>query len=682
MRRTLLAILQIGITLFAQQTGQNKGETANFKSSTQLVVEAVVVKDKNGAPVEGLTPQDFSITEDGVPQTIRVFEYQKLESNASTLSRYSENAAALDKLPKAHISPSPVDDTRYRNHRLLALYFDLTAMPFPDQIRAFNAAGKFIREQMTASDLLAILTFAGGSVKVLHDFSADRESLLSVVQTLIVGEDANAVDTGDPDAAFGQNDAEFNIFFTDRQLAALQTAASMLGRIHEKKSVLYFASGLRLNGLNNQAQLQATINAAVRAGVSLWPIDARGLVAQAPLGDANASSPGGIGAYSGVLAAATTSNLQRSQDTLWTLAADTGGKALLDSNDLARGIVEAQKALSSYYLIGYYTTNTNLDGKFRRVKISLKDINAKLEYRQGYYAGKQFSAFTSAEKERQLEDALMLGDPITELTIALEIDYFQLNSAEYYVPLTAKIPGSELTLARRRGADHTVIDFIGEIKDNYGTTVSNIRDKIDIKLSESTAAELAKRPIQYDSGFTLLPGRYTIKFLARDAVTGRIGTFQMPFVVPNLMKEDKRVPISSVILSSQQVDLKDAIYSAKDKLDAQRLNPMVQEGRKLIPSVTRVFNRSKPMFVYLQAYQERLGPALAYVTLFKDDEKIFESAPLQAAEGQGGRIKARSLQFTLALDQTPPGEYRCQVSVVDAASKKTAFWQAPIMILP
>ena len=139
----------------------------------------------------------------------------------------------------------------------------------------------------------------------------------------------------------------------------------------------------------------------------------------------------------------------------------------------------------------------------------------------------------------------MLGDPITELTIAMEVNYFQLNSAEYFVPVTVKIPGRELALARRGGAERTLIDFIGEIKDDYGTTISNVRDKVNIKVSDSTAAELAKRPIEYDTGFTILPGKYVIKFLARDAETGRIGTFQTAFTVPNLAKELKRVHISS-----------------------------------------------------------------------------------------------------------------------------------------
>src|SRR5262249_52895906 len=148
-----------------------------------------------------------------------------------------------------------------------------------------------------------------------------------------------------------------------------------------------------------------------------------------------------------------------------------GGKALFDSNDLASGIVCAQQAMSSYYIIGYYTANTALDGKFRRIKISVKDLSAKVEFRAGYYAGKQFGKFTSADKERQLEDALLLGRPITRPTIALEVGFFQLNRAQYFVPVGVKIPGSELALAGRGGGEGALNGFNGEMKDEWGTTV-------------------------------------------------------------------------------------------------------------------------------------------------------------------------------------------------------------------
>ena len=699
MSRTLVLAL-CAVTALAQQIGENTpagGKApATFTAGAQLVVETVVVKDKSGNPVSGLTAKDFTITEDGVPQTIRFFEQQQLPEappQPQFASRSTpEDVHIYDKLTRTQIAPETPGNTRYKDRRLLALYFDFTAMPPADQLRALDAAKKFIATQMTAVDLIAILRYAGGSVDVLQDFTADRDRLFSIIETMIVGEgqglDESGNDAGTPDvgAAFGQDDSEFNIFNTDRQLSALQTAANMLGHLSEKKSLVYFASGLRLNGLDNQAQFHATINAAIRAGVSFWPVDSRGLVARAPLGDATQGSPGGLGMYTGASALAVTTSFQRSQDALYALGADTGGKALLDSNDLTRGIRQAQQSVSSYYILGYYTSNTAQDGKFRRIKISLNsNVAANLDYRQGYFAGKQFGKFTLADKERQLEDALMLPDPITELTIAMEVDYFQLNRAEYFVPLVVKIPGRELALAKRRGAEHTLIDFIGEIKDEYGTTVSNLRDKVDVKLSDATAAELTRRPVEYDAGFTLLPGKYTIKFLARDAETGRIGTFQTTFVIPNLNKELQRLAISSVVLSSQRVDLKDALYSVKDKKNAEAVNPLVHSGQKLVPSVTRVFRHDRDMYVYLQAYEQgapSAEPLVAFVSFYNGNTKAFETQPIQVKEGVNNRVRTMPLEFTIALNSLPPGKYDCQVTVLNPTSQKAAFWQAPVVLIP
>ena len=696
MRRLLIAILVCTVAAAAQQVGgntsQKRPDNFTFSTGAQLVVETVAVNDRSGKSIPGLTATDFSITEDGVPQTIRIFEYQDLPATPlPPANAPAKNIRIYDKLGRTQIASESAGKTLYKDRRLLALYFDMSAMPPADQLRALSAADKFIRTQMSSTDLVAIFRYSGGSVDVLQDFTDDRDRLLSIIQTMIVGEgqgfgestsDASTADTG---AAFGQDDSEFNIFNTDRQLSALQTAAQMLARLSEKKSLVYFASGLRLNGLNNQAQLRATVNSAVRAGVSFWPIDARGLVAMPPLGDATMGSPGGGGMYTGAAASAVNVNFQQSQDTLFALAADTGGKALLDANDLDRGIVNAEHSVSSYYVIGYYTTNTAQDGKFRRIKISVNNnADARLDYRQGYFAGKQFGKFTLAEKERQLEDALMLPDPITELTIAMEIDYFQLNRAEYFVPIVVKIPGRELALAKRGGAERTVIDFIGEVKDAAGTTMTNVRDKVSAKLTDATAAELAKRPIVYDAGFTLLPGQYTIKFLARDDETGRIGTFQTTFVVPNLNKEEKRLPISSVVLSSQRVELKDALYNAsKDK--AETSNPLVRNGQKLLPSVTRVFRKDRRMYVYLQAYQQgdaAVRPVVAFVSLYRAQEKVFETRPVKVTSDPHGRLTAIPIEFDLPLDQLAGGQYDCQVTVLDPDGNKATFWQAPVVIVP
>src|SRR6202166_4473730 len=327
---------------------------------------------------------------------------------------------------------------------------------------------------------------------------------------------------------------------------------------------------------------------------------------------------------------------QRSQDTLYSLAKDTGGKAMFDYNDLSLGIVQAAQAVTSYYILGFYSNHTALDGKFHRVRITLNGgLSADLSYRQVYFSDKEFGKFTAADKERQLEEALMLGNPVTDINIAMEVNYFQLNGAEYFVPVAVKIPGRELALARRGGASETLIDFIGEVKDDFGNTIQNLRDKLNIKLSGSTAAQLATHPIQYETGFTLLPGKYVIKYLARDAETGRIGTYQMPFIIPNLNKEETRVPISSVILSSQRVPLTDSIYNVKQKIDAEATNPLVLDGQKLIPSVTRVFSKSRDLYVFLQAYERDATSTrtlIAFVGFYQGQVKAFETAPLAVAE--------------------------------------------------
>ena len=431
---------------------------------------------------------------------------------------------------------------------------------------------------------------------------------------------------------------------------------------------------------------RATTNAAIRANVSLYPIDARGLVAQAPLGDATRPSPGGLGMFTGQLAQGIVTNFQRSQDTLYALAKDTGGKALLDFNDLSRGIVDAANAQTSYYILGYYSNHVAADGKFRRVRVSLAGgLSAGLSYRQGYFGDKEFAKFTAADKERQLEEALMLENPVTDITIAMEVNYFQLNRAEYFVPVAIKIPGSELALARRGGASRTLIDFIGEVKDDFGNTIQNLRDKLDIKLSDETASQLAKRPIEYETGFTLLPGKYVVKYLIRDAETGGMGTYQTSFTVPNLMREEKRVPISSVVLSSQRVPLGDAIYSVQQKVAAEAANPLVYEGQKLVPSVTRVFSKSRELYVFLQAYERgatTTQPLVAFVSFYRGGVKAFETPPLAVTEGLDARSKAVPLRFSVPLDRLAPGQYECQVTVLDPTGQKAAFWQAPIMLVP
>jgi len=704
MRATIATFLSGLLIASAQQPPVPRG-AFKFETTTQLVVVNVAVKDKSGKPVEGLKASDFTIAEDGKPQKIAVFEFQRLEEPVATPAERKLIQRGAESTPKAapaaqppapaQIAPSKPGEIRYRDRRLLVMFFDLTSMPPADQIRAQKAALKFLDSQMTASDMMAVMTFSS-DLKVLQDFTSDRDALIRTIKGINIGEgsdmavngatsgDETAADTGD---AYTADDTEFNIFNTDRKLAAIETASRMLSSLPEKKALIYFASGMTKTGVDNEAQMRATINAAIRSNVSLYPIDARGLVAQAPLGDATKASPGGQGMYSGSSARSTMTSFQDQQESLYTLAADTGGKALLDENDLSLGIQQAQKDIASYYILGYYSTNQNMDGRYRRIKVQLtnKTLSAKLDYRSGYFASKQFRDFNSTDRERQLQEALMLGDPVTDLPIAMEVAHFRLGRDRYFVPLAVKIPGSELELARHGGAERTRLDFIGQVKDAKGSLVATVRDDIEVKLKGENAGQLSKRNLQYDTGFTLQPGTYTVKFLARENETGKMGTFEMKFKVPDLTTERNYLPISSVVLSNQRESLKAAVATAERDKKLLEANPLVQDGEKLVPSVTRVFRTDQEMYVYLEAYQpaaQSTEPLIASVSFFRGKQKAFETQPLQVTEGLNPKTKAVPIRFSLPLSKLTPGRYTCQVSVLDPTARKFAFWRAPVVVIP
>jgi VWFA-related protein len=722
MRPTLAIILTGVLILSAQQQApapRNAPQQQNgvlipnsgpskFSTSVQLVVVDVAVKDKSGKPIEGLTDKDFTITEDGKPQEIKVFKYQKLEEEvaAPQLATRPEPAAtpAQPEAPHAppvksltanQIAPSKPGEVKYQDRRLMVMFFDMSSMPIQDQVRAETAALKFVKGQLTKSDLMAVMTFSS-DLKVLQDFTDDRDALNKAIKSLQIGEGSDLAANGatgtddeeDTGAAFQQDDTEFNIFNTDRKLAALESAAKMLGALSEKKALVHFASGVEKTGTENEAQLRSTINAAIRNNVAFYPIDARGLVASAPLGDATKGSPGGRGMLGGSSARGAQGRFQAQQETLYTLAADTGGKALLDSNDLSMGLQQAQKDVASYYIIGYYSTNDKLDGHYRKIKLTasttLSARVGKLDYRPGYFAGKEFKQFTSTDKERQLQEALMLGDPMTDLTIAMEVDYFRRARDRYYVPITVKIPGSEFELAKHGGAESTKIDWIGEIKDHAGKTVANVRDESEVKLKGETVAQLAKSNLAYSTGFSLAPGVFTLKMLARENTTGKMGTFETKFVVPDLGTDSARLPISTVVLSNERQDLSSAVFNAQRDRRLFNSDPLVQENKRLIPSVTRVFRKDQEMYVYLEAYEptaDKTQPVVASVGFYRGRVKAFETAPLQVTDGLTVS-KAVPVKFSVPLNKLQPGKYECQVSVFDPTAQRFNFWRAPVVVLP
>ncbi len=155
-------------------------------------------------------------------------------------------------------------------------------------------------------------------------------------------------------------------------------------------------------------------------------------------------------------------------------------------------------------------------------------------------------------------------------------------------------------------------------------------------------------------------------------------------------RDTREMPIYTLVharpdvLSDQRVPVSSAIYSVRQKLPADAVNPLVIDGEKIVPSVTRVFSRQRDFHVFLQAYQRTAAatqPLVASVSFFREGVKVYETAPQAIVEGLDAKTKAVPLYFALSLEELPTGRYDCQVSVLDPTAQKATFWRAPVVIV-
>jgi VWFA-related protein len=694
--------LAFPVTIALLATQSISPQTATFSTTANVVTVNVTVTSRDGKSIGNLTGADFLVYEDGKLQTLQSCELQKLDSKplepilpAKTLQT-REVPKPAPAAPAPATPPAPAD---LHDHRLIVMLFDISTMQPQEQIRSVDAAIKFLGTQMTTSDMVSIMVF-GTELKTVLDFTADRDQLISTLHAFHVGEASELstqADTGadaqDISGSFVADETEFNIFNSDRKLAALEDAARRLSHYPEKKALVYISSGIQKTGVDNQSQLQATVNAAIRANVAFYPIDARGLMATPPGGDASQAASAGSNLYSGSAQQSQMDNFHNTQETLDTLAADTGGKALLDSNDLTLGMTQVQKDMSSYYMLSYASTNAAEDGKYRRIVVKLApklaDLKAKLEFKQGYYAPTTFAKMTGANKEAQLQEALLSENPVTDLPIAVEIDYFRLSKSKYFVPVSVRIPGSALSFTNKGAKAATELDFVAEIRDARGRQASMVGDTIPLKVASTTAGEVTRKQIQYDTGFTLGPGKYSLKFVARENGEGKTGTFEAPFVIPDL-GSGNALRLSSVILSNQVQALKEQIAGAKNSKKLVAEDPLVDDaGQKIMPNVTRVFRPAQKMSVYLELYDpgvvqlQTAGVAsvTASVAFYQGDKKVFETPAVRANRVNAKRPGVLPLRLQTLLKSLPAGQYVCQVNVIDQLGHKFAFPRSSIVIM-
>jgi VWFA-related protein len=699
-----LKALAIVVTLLCPNLALAQQTEYTFRAQSELVLVDVSVRDRNGNLVRDLKPEDFTVLEDNKPQKVSSFDIENME-NTPALATQQVNL--LSSTPKKSIAtaehPNPevsAEQHAIKDRRLIILFFDLSAMQ-PDEIeRSAQAAQNYIDKQMEPADLVSVVSL-GNTITVNQDFTSDRAQLKKVLETFNLGAGAGfeegSVGTteGTPDNAnsFTVDDTEYNIFNTDMRLEALRTIALQVASVPQRKALIYFSSGMDRTGIENESELRSATNAAVLANMAIYTMDIRGLQALPPGGAAQNASLRGTSPYSGQSTLNDLNSNFTTQETLVSLSVDTGGRAYLDSNDFTQVFKGVQQDMTMYYLLGYHSTNTARDGKFRRITVRINRPGLKLEYRKGYYAAADFKHSDKEERERQLQEELASDLPSTDLSLYLATGYFRLADNRYYVPISLIVPGSQIPFSRNRDQDKATLDVLGVVTDEKKFPASRIRDTV--KLAVNAANEVQRKNVQYDNGLLLPPGKYHLKIVVRENESGRMGAFETDFTIPDLKSQPLKM--SSIVMASQ--------VQPAGKHDPN--DPLIRNGTEIVPSVTRVFSSGQHLYFYYEVYdptRSRNSPAatarggnaaadsranadskdsvrlLSNVSFFKGDVKAYETSLTEVQEVSIPNRHAAVFQLDVPLSELKPGFYTCQINVIDDAAGHFVFPRVSMLV--
>jgi VWFA-related protein len=701
LQQKLMAGAVIGALLCPNQALAQQTEYT-FKTQSELVLVNISVRDRNGNLVRDLKPEDFTILEDNKPQKISSFDIENTENTpagetqqVNLLSSPQKKATAVPANPTLSAQAQAIKD-----RRLIILFFDLSAMD-PDEIeRSGEAARNYVDKQMQPADLVAIVSL-GNSIVLNQDFTSDRAQLKKVLEGFNLGAGAGFEEgsvgttegTADNANSFTVDDTEYNIFNTDRRLEALRTIALQVASVPQEKALIYFSSGMDRTGIENESELRSATNAAVLANMAIYTMDIRGLQALPPGGAAQDASLRGVSPYNGQSTLNDLNSNFTSQETLVSLSVDTGGRAYLDSNDFSRVFHGVQQDMDMYYLLGYHSTDTSRDGKFRRITVRVNRPGLKLEYRKGYYAAADFKHSNKEDRERQLQQELASDLPSTDLPLYLATGYFRLADNRYYVPLSLIVPGSAIPFTRNHDQDKATLDVLGLATDERKMPAGGMRDTV--KLAVNAANEVQRKNVQYDNGLVLPPGKYHLKVVVRENENGQMGAFETDFTIPDLKSAPLKV--SSIIMAGQ--------VQAVGKHDAN--DPLIRNGSELIPNVTRVFSSGQHLYLYYEVYDpthsQNASSAMASgqkgnsdnrtvsgdkntvrllssVSFFKGDMKAYETSQTEVREVSVPNRHAAVFQLDVPLSQLKPGFYTCQINVIDDAAGRFVFPRLSILL--
>jgi VWFA-related protein len=502
--------------LVCTAAGQEPRQT--FRTATQLVQVHVVATDRAGRAVPGLTRDDFTILEDRVPQAISIFEVNDTRSPSSSTS---PDASSVFAAPGAF-------SNRVRNTSgsTVVLLLDRVNAAFDSQWFARRHLDQYL-SRMRSGDRVALYVLDRG-IRVLHDFSDDARSLrraLDAYQVRVTGEyvasNEPPVDLGsapgmpvwivDPSAAVSE-------FYTRQRFRstfrALQVLADHLSGVAGRKTVVWISEVFRIpTGLDRPEfldEMRKTNQALNDAQASLYPVDARGLV--------------GAIAYAsrGTPRFTTLADVRGNLETMEVMAEDTGGRAFGNSNALDVSIARAIDDARLTYVLGYYPTDTRLDGRFRSIEVRLRKEGLRVRSRRGYVAMEP--ALDPKGRDAALRAALQGPLAATQVGLSAEIETDNAGA----VTVKLRIDPATLTLDDQGGQLRGTVDLlVAEVSRLARGTVLRA-DDLDVSIQAADRAEAFQDGIPFTSTVRVTRYLHELRILARDVPSGRVGSLVIP----------------------------------------------------------------------------------------------------------------------------------------------------------
>jgi VWFA-related protein len=583
MRSLMWLLLCVGVS--AAQSSQPTIEELNnpaLRVTTRAVLVDVVVTDKSGQRVKGLSQNDFTVLENGKTQKIAMFSFE---------SRGQEPRPQTPALPANVYTNRPEYDMP--PGPLTIILIDGINTPVDNQGYARSQMLKYLSSQLQPGQPVAVYLLAN-SLTLLQDFTDNIALLKAAVEGFtpekslelqmqqaalvlpsmhITGDTSARGPSGDVIRlalirmnGFLQEQTRFAIEArVQRTTAALQLLAKRMAGYPGRKNLIWVSAGFPIQITSQVVQMTTDVQTLAEnavapstglrvedtfeealhrlaaeltdAQVSVYSVDARGLVGSTL---ANASSSGTnemgllrIGADYGAQVARSGAAGQASQDTLLTLASESGGLLFKNQNDIAGALATSVADGSSYYLLGYYPDSKQWDGKFRKIQVKLNRPGLEVRHRTGYFAKDPTQWAKNKDKnDPELNAAMGMGAPPSTMVIFDSRVIPPAPAAKVKVPVeflvnTRTISGEEM----KDGGRHFIVEFHVAAYSPQGKMVTHKDAGIDAPIKPDRLQAYLQQGIPFRTELELAAGEYRLRLGVRDGRTGFIGTTEIPLTL-------------------------------------------------------------------------------------------------------------------------------------------------------